>query len=395
MSAWSSSQGAVLVRVGARLMRERLARPKVREAGEVPSSVEAITPEWWTAVLAGKPPGAAVTAHRIVSGSAGTHHRHRFALDWNEAGQRAGLPATVFTKSLPTLVTRMIGGYNGTARAEGRFYTQIRPHLGIEAPLGYHTAFDRDTLAGINVIEDIVATKGATFCDWRTPVSRAMAEDMIDLLATLHGETWNDPRLEGEWSWVARFSDWFRIGSAKMRTEHYTQRSLDKAGDLVPKAILARRHEVWPATLAATREHEDGNPCSLLHSDVHIGNWYRTGAGRMGLCDWQCLGKGHWSRDVAYMLSAALTRTDRAASERELLARYLDRLGSSAGVTVPFEEAFLHYRRQMLHALWMWTITLCHSPLLPAMQPEAASLAMIERMTGAMEDLDSIGAALG
>jgi hypothetical protein len=39
----------------------------------------------------------------------------------------------------------------------------------------------------------------------------------------------------------------------------------------------------------------------------------------------------------------------------------------------------------------MWTITLRHSPLLPAMQPEDTTLAMIERITTAMADLDSIG----
>ena len=185
-----------------------------------------------------------------VSGSKGTHHRHRFALTYNDAGKRAGLPAAVFTESLPTLVTRMIGGYNGTARAEGRFYTQIRPHLAIESPLGYHAAFDRETLAGVNVLEDIVVTKDATFPNYKTLVTRPMAEEMIDLLAELHGASWNDPRLDTEWKWVAGFADWFRVGSQKMQTEYYTQRSLDKAAHLVPKRswIVARTfgRRPWP-----------------------------------------------------------------------------------------------------------------------------------------------------
>ena len=395
MTRLSNSTGATALRVGAQLLRDRLTRPKVTVRGEVPSSVEAITPAWWTAVLCAQQPGAEVLSFATVSGSAGTHHRHRFALTYNAAGTRAGLPAAVFTKSLPTLVTRMIGGYNGTARAEGRFYTQIRPELSIEAPLGYHAAFDRETLAGINVLEDIVATKSATFGDYRTSVTRPMAEEMIDLLTELHGATYADPRHDTDWRWVAPFADWFRVGSDKMQTEYYAQRSLDMAAHLVPKAILDRRAEIWPATLAATPIHVQG-PRSILHSDVHIGNWYRTGgeSPRMGLCDWQCLTKGHWSRDVAYMLSAALEPGDRAAWERDLLARYLDRLGARAGVTLAFDEAFDHYRAQMLHALWMWTITLCHSPFLPAMQTEDTSLAMIARISTAMADLDSLDAAL-
>jgi hypothetical protein len=38
----------------------------------------------------------------------------------------------------------------------------------------------------------------------------------------------------------------------------------------------------------------------------------------------------------------------------------------------------------------MWTITLCHSPLLPNMQPKDTTSTMIERITTAMADLDSI-----
>ena len=38
-----------------------------------------------------------------------------------------------------------------------------------------------------------------------------------------------------------------------------------------------------------------------------------------------------------------------------------------------------------------WTPTLCPTRHVPAMQPEATSLAMIGRMTAAIDDLDSIG----
>ena len=384
---------AVAERIRAQLEHERSLPTKVTEIGQVPSSVDALTPEWWTAVMCAGAPGARVTAHAIVDGSSGTHARHRHALTYNDEGTKAGLPTTVFTKSLPDLVTRMIGGYNGTARAEGRFYVRIRPALDINAPFGYHAAFDRDTFAGITVMEDIASTKNATFCSHRTYVTRAMAEEMIDLLAMLHASTWEHPRFESDWRWVTGFGDWFRVGSDKMETERYTQEALDRAGDLIPRDILARRFELWPATVAATRIHEQA-PRMLLHSDVHIGNWYQTADGRMGLCDWQCLTLGHWTRDVSYALAAGLTRSDRRTWERELLARYLDRIATIAGVRVPFDGAWDDYRRQMLHAFWMWTITLCHSPLLPDMQHEDTTLEMVGRIATAMSDLESISTAL-
>ena len=46
--------------------------------------------------------------------------------------------------------------------------------------------------------------------------------------------------------------------------------------------------------------------------------------------------------------------------------------------------------QQIVHALAMWTITLCHSRLLPNMQPEDTTLTMIERITTAMADLDAL-----
>jgi hypothetical protein len=390
---WSNEPSIVALRVSRQLLQDRLFRSQAVALEDVPTSVEAITPGWWTAVLCGAAPGAKVIGQRIVSTSKGTHQRHQFQLTYNDEGKAAGFPEAVFTKSLPTLVTRMIGGYNGTARAEGRFYVKLRPELDIEAPVGYHAAFNRQSLACVNVLEDIVATKNAKFCDFRTYVNREMAEDMIDLLARLHGHLYEDPRLDREFRWVANFADWFRIGAGKMKTEHYTQQAVKQAGDLIPRDIADRRDRIWPGTIAAAQIHQTGPRC-LLHSDVHIGNWYQTGEGAMGLCDWQCLTQGHWSRDVSYMLSTALAPEDRRTWEQDLLRRYLERLSATAGEEFAFDQAWDEYRRQMLHAFWMWTITLCHSSFLPAMQTKETSLKMVSRIATAMSDLDSLSAAL-
>jgi thiamine kinase-like enzyme len=174
-----------------------------------------------------------------------------------------------------------------------------------------------------------------------------------------------------------------------MRTEYYTGVAFNATAHLIPPRLMARRNEVWPATMRALGIHEN-EPTVFLHSDVHIGNWYQTGAGRMGLCDWQCPSRGHWSRDFAYAISAALVPEDRRSWERDLLKRYLDRLAAVCGAQFDFDRSFIHYRQQLSHALAMWTITLCHSPLLPSMQSEAMTLALIERIAIAMDDLDAL-----
>ena len=385
----SGATALAALRIGGRVAFERLVRPKARRAEDVPCSPDAITPEWLTAVLCRNVPDAVVTGVDVKPASAGTHERHQLIVSYNEAGRQAGLPRSMFTKSLPSVVTRMIGGFNGTARVEGRFYMQLRPQLDIEAPLGYHAASDRQTFASILLLEDMVATKSATFCNYRTYVSRETAEDMIDVLAALHARFHGDGELATRYPWVASYPRWFTIGAEKMSLEHYTRRAFDAASHVIPASVLAQRDAVWPAAMRALAVH-DSEPQGLIHSDVHIGHWYRTGAGKMGLCDWQCLARGHWSRDFAYAVTAALTPDDRRKWEKDLLLRYLDRFAALTGTRPDLDRSFLHYRQQMVHALLMWTITLCHSPLLPNMQSEATTLAMIERISTAMADQDSL-----
>jgi aminoglycoside phosphotransferase (APT) family kinase protein len=385
----STNTALAALKISGRVAYERLARPKARQFDDVPCTPYAVTPEWLTAVLCGKVPGAVVTQVEVKAASAGTHERHQLKVSYNEEGRRAGLPVSIFTKSLPSIVTRMIGGFNGTARVEGSFFTQIRPQLEIEAPLCYHSAYDRRTFAAIHLLEDLVATKSATFCNHRTYVTRAMADDMIDLLASLHGRFYGDPTLAERYRWLASYPRWFTIGAAKMGTEYYTRKAFDAAAQVIPAEVLARRDDVWPVTMRALALH-DSEPQGLIHSDVHIGNWYRTGAGQMGLCDWQCLSRGHWSRDFAYAVTASLTPDNRRSWERELLVRYIERFAEKTGVKPDFDFSYLRYRQQTVHALAMWTITLCHSPLLPNMQPEDTTLTMIERMSTAMADLDAL-----
>lgn len=368
---------------------QRLA-PQASKVGDIVPTVEAITCAWLTDVLCRETAAAAVVDFDTARVSAGTHARHRLTITYNDAGAAAGLPTSLFTKTLPTVANRMMVGITGHARTEGRFYTQMRPELDLEIPRCYHSTVDRESCAAIHVLEDLVATKRATFTNYETYVTREMAEDMVDLLAGLHGHFYNDRRFDDEFKWVARFTRWFMGGVTKLHVDESTEKALTQAAHCIPDRLLARRAEIWPATLAALKIHEE-LPETFLHSDVHIGNWYQTGEGRMGLCDWQCAGRGHWSRDLAYAISGALTIEDRRAWEVELVRRYLARLEEVAGQSFDFDESWIFYRQQMFHALLNWTPTLCPSEYLPAtMQSEEMSLNMIERMAAAIDDLDSI-----
>ena len=82
-----------------------------------------------TRVMCRDHPDARVTGMAVIGGSDGSHERRRLALKYNDAGEAAGLPSHVFTKTLASLLTRMLGGFMGHARYEMLFYTRLRPLL--------------------------------------------------------------------------------------------------------------------------------------------------------------------------------------------------------------------------------------------------------------------------
>jgi hypothetical protein len=125
---------------------------------------------------------------------------------------------------------------------KARFYTQLRPLL-----VGHRAASDRRIFASILLLEDLVATESATFCNHRTYVSRTMAEGMIGLLAAVH------PRFYGDRELATRDR-----GADKMSLQYYAQKAFDVVSHHVPEEVFARRRAVWPAAMSALAIHESG-----------------------------------------------------------------------------------------------------------------------------------------
>ncbi|MCC6918761.1 MAG: aminoglycoside phosphotransferase family protein [Alphaproteobacteria bacterium] len=372
-------------RIGAHVVWDHLTQPKAVTGGDVPWCAEAITPEWLTAMLCRESPGAAVTGVAVAGGSSGSSVRRRIEVTYNEAGRGAGLPAVFFAKTTPTLLTRLSSAM--AAAKEGAFFRDIRPELPIEAPHLYVSVHDRRSGRSLHLFGDLVASRRASFCNWKTPISRAQAEEIVDTLATFHGRFLDSPRFEDTLRWLPRYESFVSTGERDgVRAGH--DQAMVAAADLIPADVTARKDDIYPLMMRGLTVHAE-LPRTLLHSDVHLGNWYITGDGHMGLCDWALVCRGHWSRDFAYAVSTTLEVADRRAWEQDLLRRYLDRMEEIAGVRIPFDEAWRHYRRQTFAALLMWTPTLCHPPTMPDMQPEAMSLEMIRRITAAISDLDS------
>jgi len=394
MSNSTATKIAMVRQIGSlagHVLREKVRPMRPTDLSQVPASPEHLTAQWLTAALCSGTPGAQVTAFTLGGGSDGSTSRKALTISYNDAGTAAGLPSEVFTKATPKLTSRLITVPSGALFTEVQFYNTMQRDLTIETPVGYYAAMDAASGRSMFLLEDIARTRGCTFGDTTTLyVDRAKAEDQMRLLATLHGTFWGSPRLTGDLSWMKTSLQFQLDCNAAIGFESRSLVGLKRAADVVPAQLHSKGPDLWAAAMRSL-ESNIREPNTVLHSDVHLNNWYVTGEGRMGLCDWQLMTRGNWALDVAYALSSALTVDDRRAWERELIEVYLDQLKASGGPSdLDFDQAWTLYRQQVFHGLIFWLYTIGHGALQPAMQPDAVSRINLERMTNAIVDLESL-----
>jgi Phosphotransferase enzyme family len=384
----------VVLRVAAGSLSDRLGlsgRPATAGDG-VPGSGEAVTSQWLSSALCRNVPGAQITGLEITGGSDGTSSRRAISVTYNEAGRDGGLPTRVFTKTSTAFSTRMLLGVTGITEGEALFFNALRPEVELRSPSAHYAACDPTTCRSIVVLEDL-AHAGWTFPDpMNNPIAERDAIDMIDQMAAYHAAFW-DGRTAA--TALARLQTPLAIQQRLNRAALFPKRTLvglERARHLVPAGIWQRRDELWPAVMRSLQLSLRG-PQTLLHQDVHIGNWLRDPDGRMGLYDWQILGRGHWAIDVSYALVVGLDTDDRRSWERDLLNQYVTAL-SEHGVANPptAAEAYAHYRRHPMHAYAFGLFTNGQPRYLPELQPADYTERSIQRITVALQDLATLDA---
>jgi thiamine kinase-like enzyme len=383
---------ALTGRIAYHIAKERLTNPRPTNLREVPPSPAHLTNEWLTLALCDGVPGARVLAFELGERDDGTSSRQRLTITYNDEGTAAGLSTKLFTKSGPTFKSRLVSAAAGLSKIEATFYAQIRPQLEIEAPPTRYSAYDPISNRQLLIVDDLAATVGAEFGTVLTrTLTKAQAEDVVDTLASLHTRYWDAPlqRMYGSWLWTSY--DFQATLNVTIGAVNRILSGFERGRHVIPERLYARRDEVAPAHMKSLEINIQG-PQTMLHSDVHPGNWYVTQDDRMGLCDWQCIVQGGWARDIAYALSSGLTPEQRREWERDLVARHGERLADAGIKPVPFDEAFHAYRQQMPHAMFMWLATLGRHKLQDELQPYDITCELIRRICIAADDLETLDA---
>lgn len=373
--------------VGAHVMSERLRPRTVRTADDVPGAASEITEDWLGAVLCRDVSGAAVTGFSMPGGSSGTSERIALRVTYNDAGTQAGLPTELFMKMTASFSQRLLLGSVDVINGETNFFMRFRPRVDMEAPLGHWGRADDHTWKSVVVMEDIAATKGATFSEPVTPLTRSDVEDLLDTMARYHGAFWADPQLGILKSPVDHFNNVGRFISMRKRCVM----GMRRAKEVIPPSLYGQADRLWEGTRRGL-EANAMMPRTLLHGDSHVGQTYRTADGRMGLADWQATLQGGWAYDFAYLVGSACEPADRRAWDRELLEMYLGRLAEEGGRPPAFEDAWRSYCQCLFYPYSAWAFTIGRAAYQPKMQPDEFSLAIIRRLTAAIDENEAFSA---
>jgi len=376
------------VSVGGHLVGEKLGRSTPRTAADIPRSGTDLTAEWLTAVLCSGVEGAEVIAFEVPEAHAGTTSRASLRVSYNAAGESAGLPTQLFTKSSASFAQRLMLGGADVLHGETHFFMTFRPRIEMEAPRGYFGGVDPKSWRSLILMEDIAATKGARFAIPTTPITRSQIEDLLGNMAKYHAACWGDDDL----AILKTPNDFYRNLSTFVRMGPRTAVGMERAKSVIPENLYGESARLWEGTRRALDVATTQVPHTLLHGDGHVGQVYITGDGRMGHTDWQGTMRGGWSFDYAYLVSTALEPEDRRAWDHELLEHYLTCLAAEGGPAPAYDEAWLRYRQGVFYPYSAWAFTIGRAFYQPKMQPDEISLACIKRVASAIDDLKSFEA---
>lgn len=302
---------------------------------EIPRTADEIDPSWLEQALAERHPGVRVAAVRVSARQQWTNAHAWLEVDYTVA---ADAPHRLFCKLAPTDQRREGVIATGMGLREAAFYRDLAPLVPLRVPCTHAVLADPATGEFVILLEDLVSS-GCRFSDGPTGIDPQAAARVLEDLARFHVGFEDPARRMRDAAWVppAPQSDGgYGVAMLRHGLEHHRER----IGE--PFAAIAELYVDNAQRLLALWNDGPG-PSTVIHADTHIGNLFDD-RGRIGFCDWGMMHVGQGLRDVAYLLTMALTPDDRRIHEREFIARYLEhreRLGAPA---IGFDDAWSWYR---------------------------------------------------
>ncbi len=268
-----------------------------------------------------------------------------FRLSAQYQSNPGGLPDTYVIK-MPaqddTVRDRVAFGY----RSECAFYTTVADRVRVPVPQCFYCEISNDATEYVLLLADQApAVQG----DQLAGCGQQEAQLAVTALAGLHGPSWCDP------AWLDLPGIVFPqpdepaakgLGEVARISADIT---LDKLGDRmnsVDQATFTTAMGLVTPWLLAVPER-----FSLLHGDYRLDNMlFKRESDHLTVVDWQTLGVGLPTRDLAYFTATSLTPDLRSGIEEELVAAYQRTLCSYGVNGYDLETCWHDYRLGMVQA---------------------------------------------
>jgi hypothetical protein len=335
----------------------------MRTASDIPlpTRVEEISAEWLSEAL-----GAEVRRLEIGEILWATATKVYVRVECDEVPERLVVKAG-FGKH--ELTAAMLSFYEG----ESDFYTYAAPLLNVGLPECYFAGKDAELGTATVVLEDLLP-RGVEFLPPAGSVTADVVAKGLERQARWHAATWDAPVL-----------DQFQVFPGAMHKvlldvaagEYWASCLAKPRAQKLPE-LLREPEAFQPAIETLWAETTDETHC-LIHGDPHLGNTFVEPDGTPGFIDWQMATRGDWAHDVTYFITSSLIAEDRRASERDLLAHYLEHLSGNGAPVLDYDAAWTSYRRQALHGLF-WAANA------DGMYPEEINVTNVDRFATAAED---------
>ena len=347
--------------------------------------VEDLTAEWLTDRLAaaGYLGGARVIGFkRDTCGTGQLGDSYRLTLDYSQPGAGPATLIAKFASQDPT--SREFGRSSGYYRSEIQFYQQLAPRLPVEVPVVVHAALSPDGGDFLLLMEDLAPARQV---DQLVGCSVDDTALVMEQAAALHAASWKQGDLAAV-DWLQGTVRLFHQVSDNLAGVIHNLPTL--CGDLIDAADMAEAAKLLPLT--AHWKRVIAEPQCLWHSDLRADNVMfdaAQGSRPVVVLDWQGLGFGRGSMDIALWLGTSMAIEDRRRHERELVAHYHQRLVQGGVQDYSAEQCWQDYRLHAIHGLIVGVFGLGAVKRTP--RGDRMWKSWIERTAMQVRDLGSIG----
>lgn len=346
--------------------------------------VEDISAAWLTHVLTASghlKAGRVTQVRHEPCGTGQLGDSYRFTLTCEPTG---AAPSTLVGKFASRDATsREFGRQSGYYRSEIGFYTELAAtRATMSVPTAVHAALADNATDFVLLMEDLAPARQV---DQLLGCNAEESARVLEQAAALHASSWHDRDLADR-AWLQG-----PIGIFSHVTDNFAavvKTFPELCGDLVPEADLREAARLIDHAAAWKRVFSE--PLCLWHSDLRADNvLFDAANGRkpVVVLDWQGLGFGCGTIDLAYWLGTSMTVEQRRTHERALVAHYHAALVGRGVKDYSAERCWEDYRVNAIHGLQVGVFGLGAVKRTP--RGDRMWKTWIERTATQVRDLDS------